>query len=110
MTEKTTENSDGPIPMTSAEGFDVWLENPYTKVLMKSTQEDYVPKWDLRVAFVSGADHALDLLVAAGHITRETAFQARDIVKDAADLMLQGKRPEPVTNLPGRTGQGPGAA
>lgn len=32
------------------------------------------------------AEYVLDLLVAAGHITRETAFQARDI---ALDLTLE---------------------
>lgn len=86
-----TERSEStqPASMVDAPGFDVWLEMPYTKVLMKSTKRDYVPKWDVPRAFVSGADHALDLLVAAGNITRETAFQARDIAKEAAALLME---------------------
>jgi hypothetical protein len=37
------------------------------------------------------ADYILDLLVAAGHVSRETAFQARDIALDLAPGRTQNQ-------------------
>ena len=44
-----TEHSNGMTPLFLAEGtqpadFDTWTKNPYTQVLMKSIEEDYMPK------------------------------------------------------------------
>lgn len=44
----TTERTLPPVTLAQSvvDNFDAWLEHPYTKTLMKSIAEDYVPKAD----------------------------------------------------------------
>lgn len=47
--------AEAALAQQPAADFDAWQKNPYTKVLMKSVDEDYVPKHGQQPAAVDGA-------------------------------------------------------
>jgi hypothetical protein len=67
------------------EQFNEWLA---VRESGKGYPADLFEAWQASrpAALAEGADYVLDLLVAAGHITREKAFHARDIARSVGVL------------------------